>query len=129
MFFCCLSGCFSWYFLVVFLFFGVFTSIFKICILFRVFFCNKSENGCFLRMCFFHQSQKLLFVVWFLRYFFFSYFLSFSMYFLLLVFSMFFCVVFCLKVIIWSNFKVCVLFWMSLKDICKVVINFGVSYN
>ena len=96
-FFCCLSGCFSWCFLVVFLFLGVFTSIFKICILFRVFFCNISENGYFLRMCFFfHQSQKLLFVVWFLRYFFYSYFLSFSRYFLLLVFSMFLCVVFCL---------------------------------
>ena len=48
---------------------------------------------------------------------------------MLLVFSMFFCVVFCLKVIIWSNFKVCVLFWVSLKYICKVVINFGASYN
>ena len=93
------------------------------------FFVIYLKMGVFFVCVFFHQSQKLLFVVWFLRYFFYSYFLSFSRYFLLLVFSMFFCVVFCLKVIIWSNFKVCVLFWVSLKYICKVVINFGASYK
>ena len=85
-------GCF----LVVFLFLGVFTGIFKICILFRVFFCNISENGCFLRMCFFSSVSEVAVCSLVFKVFFYSYFLSFSRYFLLLVFSMFLCVVFCL---------------------------------